>query len=294
MIPSDMGDGRSRATGAETSAGRDPRRSAPRPKHSRECTANPTEVSIGGGWTEPHPRWHCPRQVGNHENSPSDRSDQWAIQARRCSEAGASSHARSGRPQGSGLAATRSTARRVSRYQGGGSLARDGSVKNGRTSNTEGSVQQCTCGIETNGAYRMCREFGVPIQLVMCSRGRGFVVLLVERRVARLVGRRVMSRDREHVDSSAGFGCASSIALVYLGNPRRWFLSRWKRRKTATLLIREGYEGCTQPVPRRGSNTGRRGQQSAARAGIPIPRSTGERAAASEGLHGSACAGFTR
>lgn len=67
MIPSDTGNGRSRATGAETSTGRDPRRSAPRPRHSRECTANPKEERIGGGWTEPCYRWHCPRQVGNHD-----------------------------------------------------------------------------------------------------------------------------------------------------------------------------------------------------------------------------------
>jgi hypothetical protein len=77
---------------------------------------------------------------------------------------------------------------------------------------------------------------------------------------------------------------------AFLGNPWRWFLSRWERRKTAYLLIREGCGG--RKGPRRGSNTCRRGQQPAARAGIPIPRSTGERAAASEGLSGSACAGF--
>jgi hypothetical protein len=94
------------------------------------------------------------------------------MEARRCSEAGACSRARSGCPKGWFGCGSQQPCW-VSRYQGGVSLARDGSVKNGRTSNMEGNVQQCTRGIEMSGVHRTRRKFGIQIQLAMVSRGSG-------------------------------------------------------------------------------------------------------------------------
>jgi hypothetical protein len=67
------------------------------------------------------------------------------------------------------MAANRSILARYHGIKAGDSLACDGSVKNGRTLNMDGNVQQCTRGIETNGANRTRRKFGVPIQLAMGS-----------------------------------------------------------------------------------------------------------------------------
>jgi len=56
--------------------------------------------------------------------------------------------------------------RRVSRYQGKRVVRlRRKREDTCRTSNMRGTVQQCTCGTETDGVGRKCHEFGVPVLL---------------------------------------------------------------------------------------------------------------------------------
>lgn len=55
-----------------------------------------------------------------------------------------------------------------------GSLLATEAGRDDRPSDMKGTVQQCTCGMETRGAGRKRRWFGVPILLALALATRGF------------------------------------------------------------------------------------------------------------------------
>jgi hypothetical protein len=114
-----------------------------------------------------------PDRSGITTNSPSDRSDQWATKARRSSEAGAYSRARSGHPKGFGLAATRSIiagyhgikARIVSLATEAGRMAglpiRKETCSNARPGSKRATFTECAASSASRSSLLWVHEDGV-------------------------------------------------------------------------------------------------------------------------------------
>lgn len=154
-------------------------------------------------------------------NSPSDKSNKGAETCRRCSEAGffvrllgravrGRLHFRKGARVVVVARLGRESGARTG-YHGAkvaGSLLATEAGYNDRPSDMKGTVQQCTCGMETRGAGRKRRWFGVPILLALV-----LASWEARRRAAKLlVGRKAGWRWRGACWGSRGAGTGAKLA----------------------------------------------------------------------------------